>query len=207
MPDKGDELATALRRAGEAIKQADSALDELAKVPATKGDLTVAQLAAREGVSEPALLAFARALGETGVREPSAAAVERAAVLAAADHAWEGELGPLLETAQVATLLRGVSRQRVSELARGHRLIVLRDSAGRLRFPAFQFHDGRAMPALVVAFWALAERAESAWTAASWCVAPDEALDGLTPVQWARDGRDAQQLLTVARHDAARLSA
>jgi len=48
--------------------------------------------------------------------------------------------------------------------------------------------------------------AVSEWTAASWCMSPDEALDGRAPTQWAHEGRDAGQLARVARQDAARLA-
>jgi hypothetical protein len=103
--------------------------------------------------------------------------------------------------------LGGISRQRVSELARKHRLITLRDRDGRLRFPAFQFVDGRPLDALASAFWTVAAKVESEWTAAAWCVAPDEALEGHSPAGWARAGRDPERLQTVAHHDAARLAA
>jgi hypothetical protein len=38
------------------------------------------------------------------------------------------------------------------------------------------------------------------------CVSPDEALDGSSPAQWARAGRDPERLARIARQDAARLS-
>ena len=134
-------------------------------------------------------------------------AVRRAALLSVASMVWEDELGPLLTSAQVSELIGGVSRQRVSELLGQHRLIGLRDRSGRLHFPAFQFSDGQPVPALVDAFWAIAEHA-SDWTAAGWCVSADpDALEGESPAQWAKAGRDAERLARVARQDAARLAA
>jgi hypothetical protein len=133
-------------------------------------------------------------------------AARRAALLAAAEQAWENELGPLLSSAQVRELLGDVSRQRVDELLRAHRLIGLRDSAGRRQFPAFQFNDGRPLEPLVSACWTVADAAVSDWTAASWCVAADEALAGRSPVQWARDGGDPELLARIARQDAVRLA-
>jgi hypothetical protein len=130
----------------------------------------------------------------------------RAGLLAAAGHAWENELGPLLTSAQVRELLGDVSRQRVDELLRARRLIGLRDSAGRRRFPSFQFHAGRPLEPLVGAYWTVADGALDDWTAASWCVSPDEALDGRTPAQWALEGRDPARLARIARQDAARLA-
>ncbi len=128
-------------------------------------------------------------------------------MLAAAGQAWENELGPLLSGSQVRELLGDVSRQRVDELLRSHRLIGLRDSARRRQFPTFQFRDGRPLEPLVAAYWTVAEDgAVSDWTVASWCVAPDKALEGRSPAQWAREGRDSERLARVARQDAARLA-
>jgi hypothetical protein len=127
-------------------------------------------------------------------------------VLAVAEEVWEGELGPLLSSAQVRELLGGVSRQRVDELLRSHRLIGVSDSGGRRRFPAFQFAGGRPLAPLIDAFWMLADGAVEGWTAASWSVAADDALDGITPAQWAREGRDPERLRRVAAQDAARLA-
>ena len=121
------------------------------------------------------------------------------------EQVWEHELGPLLSSADVRELLGDISRQRVEELLRARRLIGLRDSAGRRRFPAFQFRDGRALEALVAAYWVVGDAVASDWTAASWLVSSDQALGGRSPVQWVRDGRDAGRLVTVARQDAARL--
>ena len=38
----------------------------------------------------------------------------------------------------------------------------------------------------------------SDWTAASWCVAADDALDGRSPLAWAREHRDPERLARVA---------
>jgi hypothetical protein len=112
----------------------------------------------------------------------------------------------MLSGAQVRELLGGVSRQRVDELLRSRRLIGLREGSGRRRYPVFQFEETRPLEPLVAAFWILAGGAVSEWTAASWCVRADPALDGQSPLEWARAGRDAERLLEIARQDAARLS-
>lgn len=59
---------------------------------------------------------------------------------------------------------------------------------------------------LVAAYQTMAAAAVTPWTALSWCIAPDEALDGLSPVKWVRAGRDPARLATIARQDAARLA-
>lgn len=150
------------------------------------------------------LAAFAGTLEELGVTVDAATA-RRAALIAASDQIWENELGPLWESARVSQLLT-VSRQRINELTRAHRLIVLRNSSGRLLYPAFQFVDGRPARALIEAFYSVSAGAASEWTAASWCVAPDVALDGLSPLEWVKGGRDVDRLLEVAGRDSARFA-
>jgi hypothetical protein len=87
-------------------------------------------------------------------------------------------------------MLGVASDEVVEDMLGERRLIGLRDSAGRLRFPRFQALDGRPLEPLVAAFWEIADGAISEWTAASWCAAPSDALDGMPPAQWVRDARD-----------------
>jgi hypothetical protein len=206
-----DHLEFALREATSDVEDTKASLLEMG---GGEPGITVVELASRSDLSEDALcaledalVAFAETLGEL-LRQDLSISVEaarRGALLAVASQVWENELGPLLGTADVRELL-GVSRQRVDELLRSQRLIALSDSAGKRQYPAFQFHDGQPLSSLIAAFWTVAETAISPWTAAAWCTAPDnDALDGLSPVAWARDGRDATHLALVARQDAARL--
>jgi hypothetical protein len=204
-------MAVKDRNAIEALERSEAALREARAALENRDatELTVRDLAARHSVSEDALVAFAEAAGELlGERERllSVASARRAGLLAAAGEVWENELGPLLTSAQVRELLGNVSRQRVDELLRNRRLIGLLDQGGRRRFPVFQFQDGRLQAPLVDAFWTLAAHSASPWTAASWCVAEDPALDGYSPVRWVREKRDPEQLALVARRDAARLA-
>jgi hypothetical protein len=200
-----DELRAALDRAEAALRDAR---DELERSGAAESrDATARVLAERLGVDPEAVMAFVETIGELlGERPLTVQTARRAALLAAAGQAWENELGPLLTSAQVRELLDDVSRQRVDELLRARRLIGLRDSAGRRKFPSFQFSDGRPVEPLVAAFWTVADGAIDDWTAASWCVSADGALDGRTPAQWALEGRDPARLARVAQQDAARLA-
>jgi len=198
-------IESALLGAASDVERSRASVNELV---GERPGVTVAELASRFHLSEDAVVAFAQTAGELlgEDRSLSVEAARRGALLAAAGQAWEGELGPLLSTADVRGLL-GVSRQRVDELLRSRRLIALPDSAGHRRYPAFQFHDGQPLPALVSAFWTVADAAASPWSAASWCTAPDDdALDGRSPAEWAHAGRDAADLDLVARRDAARLA-
>jgi hypothetical protein len=206
-----DELVESLDRAEASLREVSEQLERtkaaVLESAVESPGVTVRELAGRFNVSEDAVVAFVETVGEVlGQSALSVESARRAALLATADEAWENELGPLLSSAQVRTLVGGVSRQRVDELLRSRRLIGLRDTAGKRRFPAFQFHDGQPLAPLVAAYWTVADTASSDWTAASWCVSPDDALAGRTPVHWARDGGDADRLASIARHDAARLA-
>src|SRR4051794_19574361 len=101
---------------------------------------------------------------------------------------WEAELGELLSPAEIRELVGVASDELIEAMLRARRLIGLRDSAGRLHFPRLQAPDRRLLEPLIAAYWVVADAAISDWTAASWCAAPDDALDGLSPAQWARDG-------------------
>lgn len=206
-----EELVEALDRAEESLRAITEELERtkaaVQEEAVQASGSTVRELAERANVSEEVVVAFAETAGallaDRSLTVPSA---RRAALLAVSEEVWEHELGPLLSSADVRELLGDISRQRVDELLRARRLIGLRDSAGRRRFPAFQFRDGRALEALAAAYWMVADAVASDWTAASWLVSPDQALGGRSPVQWVRDGRDAGRLFTVAGQDSARLT-
>lgn len=156
---------------------------------------------------DPALKAFVETTREVlGDRPVSVRSARRAALIAVSEEAWEDELGPLLSSAHVRHLLGDVSRQRIDELLKAHRLIGLSDSSSRRRFPAFQFHEGRTIEALVEAFWTMTSGLVSGWSAAAWCTARHDELDERTPAAWAKDGADPERLLLVAGRDALRLS-
>jgi hypothetical protein len=138
---------------------------------------------------------------------PDSGAVRRAARLAVADQAWSQRLGSLLDTRDVVELL-DVSKQRVSALAREHRLIAL-PQRGRQRFPAWQFaaSEPEDRACLAAAHRQLVEvGALSAWTAASWFQQEHPELGGRDPVTYLRKGGDRAQLLRVAARDADRLA-
>ncbi len=205
------DLQEALASAQSALAQASAELQRIgqgAELTHEQADLTVGELADEFQLPQEIVLEFVRTLGRLldGESTLSVEAARRAALLTAAGPAWESELGPLLSTPDTRLLL-GVSRQRVDELLRTGRLISLPDSAGHRRYPAFQFHDGRPLTPLIDAYWTLADAAISPWSAAAWCVAPDrDALEGLSPLQWALQEREQDTLARVARQDAARLA-
>ena len=125
-----------LRAATDHLEAARALVTEI--TDADPPSLTFHELTDRFGVSEEVVVVLLETLselvGEAGITVKDA---RRAGMLAAAGQAWENELGPSLSSAQVRELLGDVSRQRVDELLREHRLIGLRDSSGRRRFPVF----------------------------------------------------------------------
>ncbi len=123
----------------------------------------------------------------------------------AAAQAWNVALGGVLN---VEAMLRALGLDSVAEVeARLERreLIGIQAQSGRWNLPAFQIRDGVVDDVLVVAFWAVAESIEP-WTAASWCVSPNDDLGGASPSAWRSAGREAGRLLQVAERDAARLA-
>ncbi|MDQ3631072.1 MAG: hypothetical protein M3417_07360 [Actinomycetota bacterium] len=191
-----------------AVSKARKSLDQVLAAVAERPGVTVAELAERAAVSEEALVAFAEAAGGLlAGRALDVTAARRAGLLAAAMPAWEDALGPMLTSAQVREILGGVTRQRVDELLRQGRLIGLQSINGRRHFPAFQFHDGQLPAAsLATAFGRLADGALDPWSAGSWCVSPNDQLDGRSPAEWAAGEGDGDVLRRVAERDAARLS-
>ena len=191
----------------ELTRSLEQARDAIVGFVRSDAHTAVRDVAERYNISDEALIAFVENAGELlNGKELSVEDARRAGMLAAAGAAWENELGPLLNSGQVRELLGNVSRQRVDELLRSRRLIGMSDRSGRRRFPLFQFRDGRPIETLVAAYWTVANGGADEWTSASWCVAPDPALDGSSPVQWSKADNDAELLLRVARQDAARFA-
>jgi hypothetical protein len=158
------------------------------------------------GLHEQAGAAFVQTLHSVlGDRPLSEQAARRAALTAAASTVWEDAIGPLLSGEQARELL-GISRQRLSQLAKSGRLILLEERSGDRRYPAWQFgEDGRPLDALVAAFRTLATEGEtSSWSAASWATHQHPELDDRSPREWAAAGKETERLLLVASRDAAR---
>jgi hypothetical protein len=194
----------------DALRDAESSLerqlDETLR-PLLEEIERIRALVARFEVSEEAVIAFLQTVSDLlGGRPLTVRDARRAGMIAAAGTTWRDEVGPLLTSGDVRTLLGDVSRQRVDELLRARRLIAPQDSSGRRQFPLFQFDDGQPIAPLVSAYWTVADGALSEWTAASWCVTADEALGGMSPVDWSRARKDPDLLLALARQDAARLA-
>lgn len=130
----------------------------------------------------------------------------RAALLAVADQVWSGHLGPLLDGHEVQRLLGVRTRQAVSDHAKRGRILALRDSRGRVRYPAFQFGpDGRPFGGVHRILRLFREAGVGEWTVGSWFRTRQRELDGWTPAAWLMDERPSEALEAAALHSAARL--
>jgi hypothetical protein len=118
----------------------------------------------------------------------------------AAPDALDAEIGPFYDTASVATLLGGVSKQAVEARRKKHTILAAKTADGRWAYPTFQFTGSDVAPALVPAIQAF--RHAPAWSAAAWFVTPNPDLDDATPLEWARDGRATNMLLSSAQRTA-----
>lgn len=83
------------------------------------------------------------------------------------------------------------------------RLLALDASNGRKLFPSFQFgRGGRPYPEVAEVIEIFSDVVETPYTIASWFVSPQDLLEGRTPVEWLRSGRDPALLLKAARRAA-----
>lgn len=118
----------------------------------------------------------------------------------AAPNELDAEIGPFYDTAGVEELLGGVSKQAVEARRRAHTILALKTADGRWAYPTFQFTGGDVDPALVPAIRAF--RDAPPWSAALWFVTPNADLHDATPLEWARDARPGDALVTSAHRTA-----
>ncbi len=120
---------------------------------------------------------------------------------------WSEALGPFYRTPQVRSLLGGVSRQALEDRMRRHTLLGLRTADGVIVYPRFQFDERHAVLAgLAEVLRVLRASGVDDWTLAGWLVARRDGLEGHSPVEWLRGGRDVETLLGAARDAAARFA-
>jgi hypothetical protein len=117
---------------------------------------------------------------------------------------WNEVLGPFYGPGQVAAYLGGISRQAVADRRSRRTLLGLKTADGVWVYPAFQFDDqGEVLGGLSDVLKILAPSLDD-WTLAGWLMAPFDALEGATPIQWLRRGEAPEPLLDLARREVAR---
>jgi hypothetical protein len=130
----------------------------------------------------------------------------RAALTSAAEIAWEDHVGPLYDWKQVAEILTTVTtRQGVHDLGQRGRLLTVQTKHG-VRYPAFQFKGGRALPGMREILKIFDEQHTNRWTVASWFCSEQDELGSETPQAWLLSGRPIVPVLTAARRLAAGLA-
>lgn len=165
--------------------------------------------------ANPALLdrtveEFRRTLTEIGGQPSSADDAEvlgrRAAMVVLAGGAWERALGELLTSAEARVLLSGISREALRKRVVSGSVIALRDDAGLIRYPRWQFDATSGAP-----FRAVKELNEifgdaglDAWTLAAFATAPQPELDDRPPIDAFGD-TDLEPLLLSAHRAVAEL--
>lgn len=155
--------------------------------------------------------AFQETLAELGIDEADPELGDprslgrRGALLAVAGAVWRRHLGPLLNTRQVAELLRVGTRQAVHDRVKRHRILALSTGERERAYPAFQFNDsGQPYPAIAPVLEAFANARLSPHTIASWFVTPQPVLEDSTPARWIAEGRNNDRLIQAAHRTAAR---
>lgn len=120
---------------------------------------------------------------------------------------WDDLLGPFYTTAKVSEIWGGVSRQALADRRERRTLLGLKTSDGVLVYPTFQFNEHNdilaGLPDVLQCF-----RGSDVddWTLAGWLVSPSRALDGRSPVEWLKAGRNPAPVVKLARDAAQRFS-
>jgi hypothetical protein len=153
---------------------------------------------------------FRRTLTEIGGQPNSADDAEvlgrRAAMVVLAGGAWERALGELLTSAEARALLGGISREALRKRVVSGSVIALRDDAGLIRYPRWQFDavSGAPFGAVKRLNEVFGDAALDSWTLAAFATAPQPELDDRTPVDAFGDA-DLKPLLLSAHRAVAEL--
>jgi hypothetical protein len=153
---------------------------------------------------------FRRTLAEIGGQPSSADDAEvlgrRAAMVVLAGGAWERALGELLTSAEARVLLGGVSREALRKRVVSGSVIALRDDAGLIRYPRWQFDAVSGAPFGVIKQLneVFGDAGLDPWTLAAFATAPQPELDERTPVDAFGDA-DLEPLFLSAHRAVAEL--
>lgn len=117
---------------------------------------------------------------------------------------WDEALGPFYSASQAARICGGVSDQQLDDDRKRRAVLGLTTADGIVVYPAFQLDEqNRVLSGLPEVLACFSAGYADDWALAGWLVSPMRGLDGLSIVQWLRDGRDLAPVLVLAR-DAAR---
>lgn len=148
---------------------------------------------------------FRRTLAEIGGQPSSAEDAEalgrRAAMVVLAGGAWERALGDLLTSAEARILLGGVSREALRKRVVSGSVIALRDDAGLVRYPRWQFDAVNEAPygAVKRLNEVFGAAGLDPWTLASFATTPQPELGNRTPVDAFADANIEPMILSAHR--------
>ncbi len=168
-------------------------------------------MAASSALLDRTVEEFRRTLTEIGGHPSSAEDAEvlgrRAAMVVLAGGAWKRALGELLTSAEARVLLGEVSREALRKRVISGSVIALRDDAGLVRYPRWQFDAASGAPFGVVKELneVFRDAGLDSWTLAAFATAPQPELDDRTPVDAFGD-TDPEPLLLSARRAVAELN-
>jgi hypothetical protein len=168
-------------------------------------------MAAKPALLDRTVEEFRRTLTEIGGQPSTADDAEllgrRAAMVVLAGSAWERALGELLTSAEARVLLGGVSREALRKRVLSGSVIALRDDAGLIRYPRWQFDavSGAPFGAIKKLGEIFGEAGLDPWTLAAFATAPQPELGDRAPVDAFAD-EDPGPLLLSARRAVAELT-
>lgn len=167
-------------------------------------------MAANSALLDRTVEEFRRTLTELGGQPSSADDAEvlgrRAAMVVLAGEAWERALGELLTSAEARVLLGGVSREALRKRVASGSMIALRDDAGLVRYPRWQFDatSGAPFGAIKNLNEIFGDAGLDPWTLASFATTPQPELGDRAPVDSFADA-DVEPLLLSAHRTVADL--
>lgn len=109
-------------------------------------------------------------------------------------------LGPFYDSSGVMRLLGIPSKQALESRRKKSSLLAMKTGDGKWVYPVFQFKGRAVHPGLVPAIRAF--RGQPGWSAGTWFVTPHDDLREQTPLEWARQGGDADWLKVLAARTA-----
>lgn len=122
------------------------------------------------------------------------------------EHPWAKQIGPFYDTAGVVAMF-DASKAAVSDRVQRGTLIGARTRNGAMVYPVFQFDGREVHPGIKSVLGAFKRSGLDGWAIASWFTVPAEDLDGQTPAQWIRDGRDVAVARNLALETVSRWTA
>ena len=167
-------------------------------------------MAANPALIDRTVEEFRRTLTEIGGQPISANDAEvlgrRAAMVVLAGGAWERALGDLLTSAEARVLLGGISREALRKRVVSGSVIALRDDAGLVRYPRWQFDVASGAPfgAVKKLNQVFGDAGLDSWTLAAFATAPQPELGKRAPVDSFADA-DIEPLLLSAHRTVADL--